>query len=51
VRYKNEGKMKKTVSLFLLVAFAYLLAGCNTVHGFGKDVEHLGDKIQNKAAN
>jgi entericidin A len=41
--------MKKIVSLFLLSVFAYLLTGCNTMHGFGKDMEHLGDKIQNKA--
>ncbi|HWT71498.1 MAG TPA: entericidin A/B family lipoprotein [Oxalicibacterium sp.] len=38
--------MKKIVAL--LIASAWLLAGCNTVHGFGKDVEHVGDKIQGK---
>ncbi len=25
------------------------LAGCNTVAGFGRDVEKLGDKIERKA--
>ncbi len=29
---------------------AMLLAGCNTWHGFGKDVEKVGEKIQ-KAPN
>ncbi|RBA24071.1 entericidin A/B family lipoprotein [Herminiimonas fonticola] len=42
--------MKKTVSIFLLIAFSGLLTACNTMSGLGKDVEHLGDKIQNKAA-
>jgi len=39
--------MKKIVPL-LLIALLGLLAGCNTVHGFGEDVTHLGDKIQGK---
>ena len=34
----------------VLLAFALLLAmvgmGCNTAHGFGKDVERTGEKIQ-----
>ena len=38
--------MKKIAAL--LIVSAWLLAGCNTVHGFGKDVEHVGDKIQGK---
>ncbi|MDO8304386.1 entericidin A/B family lipoprotein [Herminiimonas sp.] len=40
--------MKKIAAL--LIASVWLLAGCNTVQGFGKDVEHVGDKIQNKSA-
>ena len=34
------------------LAFALLavwLSGCNTMAGFGRDVEKLGDKIENKA--
>jgi entericidin A len=38
--------MKKIIAL--LIASVWLLAGCNTVRGFGKDVEHVGDKIQGK---
>lgn len=40
--------MKKWLVL-LLVAPVIALAGCNTMHGLGKDVEQLGDKIQKKA--
>lgn len=40
--------MKKIVAL--LIASVWLLAGCNTMNGFGKDVEKLGDKVQQKSA-
>lgn len=40
--------MKRPLAL-ILVALALALAGCNTMHGLGKDVEQLGDKIQKKA--
>ena len=38
----------------LTVVFAALIAalslsGCNTVHGFGQDVEKVGDKISGAA--
>ena len=33
----------------VLIAAALILAGCNTMQGLGKDVEKLGDKIQEKA--
>lgn len=38
--------MKKVV--LLLIASVWLLAGCNTVNGFGKDVERAGEKIQGR---
>ena len=39
--------------LFVLAAlgFALVLSGCNTWHGFGKDLEKAGDKIQNAPNN
>lgn len=46
--------MKKLNLTFLALAFAsFLLAlttsGCrNTAHGAGQDIEHMGDKIQDK---
>jgi entericidin A len=42
--------MKKAIALFLLVAASQILAGCNTMHGFGKDLEKVGDKIQEKSS-
>jgi predicted small secreted protein len=42
--------MKKIAALFLLAAMGYMMVGCNTVHGFGKDVEKVGDKVQEKSA-
>jgi predicted small secreted protein len=32
-----------------LAAALISLAGCNTMHGLGKDIEQVGDKIQKKA--
>jgi predicted small secreted protein len=42
----------KTTTLLLLTAtvIAIATAGCNTSKGFGRDVEKLGDKIQDKAS-
>jgi entericidin A len=42
--------MKKTFTFFLLAASVIVLGGCNTVHGFGKDVEKVGEKVQQKSA-
>jgi predicted small secreted protein len=39
----------KTIATTALIAVALLLAGCNTVRGFGQDLEKVGDKIQEKA--
>ena len=41
--------MKKLITLMSLAA-ALILAGCNTWHGFGQDLEKAGEKIQ-KAPN
>ncbi len=37
--------MKKLVTLVLILT-ALILTGCNTMYGFGKDVEKVGEKIQ-----
>ena len=34
------------LALVLIVSFG---AGCNTMAGFGRDVERVGDKIEQKA--
>ena len=42
--------MRKIIGMLVLAAYAMMLAGCNTVEGFGRDVERAGDKIEHKAA-
>ncbi|HWB20047.1 MAG TPA: entericidin A/B family lipoprotein [Phycisphaerales bacterium] len=34
------------VAALLLVSWAFIVTGCNTVHGAGKDVEKTGEAIQ-----
>lgn len=34
------------VLLFVTVLLAVVGQGCNTAHGFGKDMERTGEKIQ-----
>jgi predicted small secreted protein len=49
----SDFNAKTTVSIFLMLgvaAFAVASAGCNTTKGLGKDIEKLGDKIQEKAS-
>lgn len=40
--------MRRTFALALL-AFSFAMSGCNTVHGFGKDVSSAGDAVANAA--
>ncbi|KAF3998291.1 entericidin A/B family lipoprotein [Glaciimonas immobilis] len=40
--------MKKIIHVCLVAAVVTLMVGCNTFHGFGKDVEHVGEKIQGR---
>lgn len=44
----KERTMK--VMMSVLITATLLLAGCNTMHGLGQDVEKVGDKIQDKSA-
>ncbi len=42
--------MKRLIALAVLAMFsASFLVACNTVKGVGKDVEKVGDKMQQKA--
>ena len=42
--------MKRLIALMLLAMFSIgSLSACNTVAGVGKDVEKVGDKIEDKA--
>lgn len=42
--------MSKFLSI-LLLAMALMLAGCNTWHGFGQDLEKAGEKIKKSPNN
>ncbi len=37
--------LRIVLALVLMISYA----GCNTMAGFGRDVERLGDKIEDKA--
>lgn len=41
--------MKRLIAIALLSGFALGLAGCNTVHGAGEDVQKGGEAIQGAA--
>lgn len=38
--------LKKTLMLILTAAFLVALAGCNTLHGAGQDIEAVGEGLQ-----
>ncbi len=42
-------QLKLSAGLFLLLAFATLISGCNTMSGMGQDVESAGDAIEHSA--
>jgi predicted small secreted protein len=41
----------KKIAMLLVVAYATMLTACNTIEGFGRDVEKVGDNIERKAAH
>lgn len=41
--------MKKIISVLCILAMGIGLTACNTVQGFGKDVERGGEKVQDAA--
>ena len=42
--------MKRNVTILLLaLAAAFVLGGCNTVEGAGKDIKGAGEKIEGAA--
>jgi predicted small secreted protein len=42
--------MKTRIVLVLLALWVGVLSGCNTMQGLGRDIEKLGDKIQQKSS-
>ena len=41
---------KRILSLLVLLGVLGAFAGCNTMQGFGQDLERGGEKIQEKAS-
>ncbi|QEW08194.1 entericidin A/B family lipoprotein [Nitrincola iocasae] len=41
--------MKKQSIVFLLLMVAFVLSGCNTVEGVGKDVQRGGEAVEDAA--
>ena len=39
----------RNLTLLVLLTYAMLLTGCNTMQGLGKDMSTLGNKIEKKA--
>ena len=39
----------KTIATLLVMSFALVLAGCNTMRGAGQDVQKAGEKIEDAA--
>jgi predicted small secreted protein len=39
-------QLRLVLSFLVLLAFTLVSVGCNTAHGFGKDMENAGEKIQ-----
>jgi len=41
--------MKRLLALMVLSMFSMGLVGCNTMAGAGKDVQKVGEKVEDKA--
>ncbi len=39
------------MKMIVMLVALFVLVGCNTVEGLGKDVSKLGDKIEHKASH
>ena len=42
--------LKKILAALMLLGMLGTIAGCNTMHGLGQDIERGGEKIQDKAS-
>ena len=40
---------KKIFAILMMLGMLGALAGCNTMHGLGQDIEKGGDNLKNKA--
>jgi entericidin A len=46
----DRAALRHRLMLATLAGLLFALAGCNTIHGFGEDMQQLGGAISNKAA-
>ena len=42
--------IQRILATLMLLGMLGTIAGCNTMHGFGQDMERGGEKIQEKSA-
>jgi predicted small secreted protein len=42
--------IRKILATLMVLGMLGSIAGCNTMHGFGQDMERGGEKVQEKAA-
>jgi len=49
MEFVMTNKFTKASLLLLIVAMAFATAACNTTKGLGKDVEKVGEEIQDQA--
>lgn len=45
----KTGENMNKILILALVASGVFLSGCNTINGMGRDVERVGEKVQNVA--
>ncbi len=46
-----QTRLQWTVVLSVALALGAILAGCNTMRGFGRDVERGGERVQDAVTN
>jgi len=46
---QSQRKTRSLVMVAGALAMVALMGACNTVEGFGRDTEHAGESMQNKA--
>ena len=49
VNPRRTAMLKKLLAILMLSGMLGAIAGCNTMHGLGQDIERGGEKIQDKA--
>jgi predicted small secreted protein len=42
--------IKRSSVIIIVIVFAAMLMSCNTVHGLGKDIDHLGQAMKKSSS-